>query len=375
MSVLEFRPRPALIGVSLAVFVGCLFGAAALGGNAHDTFWWILAHDTVQAVGALALALGGVTGLISWKQRQRWTSELQVVAVDLLDETLHHAGAISQRAAYVLFGNAGSTGRLANVFQLPWTFDDEKTVTDAKRRLLQSYSIVENQDDLDIVTRLEAVSAELTEHGSALHDAAVGLDPYVTEASPVILLLAGVADLNRTIRILIDSGPSPTSVFPPALTQIGLAASNVLAGSVDVALLIHAPFEQIRGKLQNTRLKDELAAQESRLRQADAAAEGIRALDELGKKIDAVREQKAAMEQELSESQQEGAKGVEFLLEVAEGADTEEAKRDFERMAENLRHHYRCCRCRQSDPSWHRSRPSGAGRKRGRLGYASGLRN
>ena len=313
MSVLEFRPRPSLLVLSLLVFVGCLFGAAGLSGTGHDTFWWVLAHDTVQVVGASALALGGLGGLISWRQRERWVSELQVVAVDLLDESLHHAGAISQRVAYILFGKAGSIGKLESAFQLPWTFDDERTVDDAKQRLLRRYSIVESEDDPDIVTRLEAVSAELTEHGNQLHAAAVALDGFVMEARPVISLLAGVAELNRTIRILIDSSPTPSSVFPPVPAIIAETASKVLDGSINVALLIHAPFEQIRGKLRDTRLKEELAAQESRLREADGAAEWIRKSEELGRQIEALVERKAAVEQGVLARKQQATEAVDFL--------------------------------------------------------------
>jgi hypothetical protein len=110
--VLEFRPRLWQIVVSWLLFAVCLVLAAWLSGKGHDTFLWVLGHDAVQARGAAALVVGGVAALITVLVSRRWTSELQVIAVDLLDETIHHASVLSQLAAFVLFGRSGSLANL-----------------------------------------------------------------------------------------------------------------------------------------------------------------------------------------------------------------------------------------------------------------------
>ena len=52
----------------------------------------VLGHDAVQALGLAALAIGGGSALIKVLTTMRWTEELQVIAVDLLDQTIHQVG-------------------------------------------------------------------------------------------------------------------------------------------------------------------------------------------------------------------------------------------------------------------------------------------
>src|ERR1700733_6719168 len=170
MSVLEFRPRLWQIVASWLLFAVCLVLAASLGGKGHDTFWWVLGHDAVQALGAGALVVGGGATLINVLASRRWARELQVIAVDLLDETIHHVGVLGQLAAYVLFGRSGPLG---DMFKVPWTFFDDTEVENARRELQDKYLVTIFEDDAEIVARLQEVSAELTDRGDKLRDAAM----------------------------------------------------------------------------------------------------------------------------------------------------------------------------------------------------------
>jgi uncharacterized coiled-coil DUF342 family protein len=77
--------------------------------------------------------------------------------------------------------------------------------------------------------------------------------------------------------------------------------------------------------------------EEKRLREADGAAEWIRKSEELRRQIQALADQEAAIEQEVSAMVPKASENVDYLLEVAENADTESANRDFTKMAENMR--------------------------------------
>jgi hypothetical protein len=275
VSVLEFRPRLWQIVVSWLLFAVCLVLAAWLGRKGHDTFWWVLGHDAVQALGAGALVVGGGAALINILASRRWTRELQVIAVDLLDETIHHAGALGQLAAYVLFGRSGPLGELSHMFKVPWTFFDDAEVERAKRELQDSYAAIVLIDDAEIVARLQDVSAELTDRGSKLRDAAVGLDSCINDPKPLLPLLAAVAELNRKIRLLIDQAPSPGFLLTPSLAPVSSLAQKVFISSpayevlmeyVEVARLIRTPFQQIRDDLRDAALTKQLNDQEERLK-------------------------------------------------------------------------------------------------------------
>jgi hypothetical protein len=300
VSVLEFRPRWWQIAVSWLIFAVCLVLAAWLGGKGHDTFWWVLAHDAVQALGAAALTVGGISALISVLVRRRWTRELQIVAVDLLDETIHHASVLSQLSAYVLFGRPHSLGELDHVFKLPWTFFDEAKVADAKLKLEGIY-IATDKDDKEIVTRLQDVSAELTDRGGKLRDATAGLDNCINDPEPVIPLLAEVAELNRKIRLLLDNLPSPGAFFPPTPQLIFPAAYEVLLESVTVARFIQEPFKRIRRDLRDATLAKQLSEQEDRLKTTAGFEEGVRKMQARGEELDRIATQIAKKRKDLIE--------------------------------------------------------------------------
>jgi hypothetical protein len=222
--------------------------------------------------------VGGGATLINVVASRRWARELQVIAVDLLDETIHHVGVIGQLAAYILFGRSGPLGELNDMFKVPWTFFDDTEVEDAKRELQDNYLAIilkdDAEDDAEIVARLQEISAELTDRGGKLRDAAMGLDDCINDPKPVLPLLAEVAELNRKIRLLIDQAPSPGFIFPPSVALSSLArkvfirspAYDVLMEYVEVTRLIRAPFQQIRGDLLDTTLTKQLDEQEDRLK-------------------------------------------------------------------------------------------------------------
>jgi hypothetical protein len=297
VSVLEFRPRWWQIAVAWLLFAVCLVLAAWLGRKGHDTFWWVLAHDAVQALAVAALAVGGGVALLSVLVSGRWARELQIIAVDLLDETIHHVGVLSQLAAYVLFGESGSLGELDYAFKLPWTFVDDTQVEEAERELRGAYNLVDEKDE-EIVARLQEVSAELTDRGGKLRDAAVGLDSCINDPKPVIPLLAAVAELNRKIRLLIDEVPSPGSFFPPVPPLISSAAYKVLIESVTVARFIHAPFQQIRGHLRDGTLKKQLNDQKAHLEMTAGFERGIRNMQALTEELKRIASKRAAMAEE-----------------------------------------------------------------------------
>jgi hypothetical protein len=240
VSVLEFRPRLWQIVASWLLFAACLVLAAWLGRKGHDTFWWVLGHDAVQALGAAALVVGGGAALINVLASRRWTRELQVIAVDLLDETIHHAGVVGQVAAYVLFGRSDPDGELelGYMFKVPWTFFDDTEVEDARAELQDYYVANVLIDDAEIAARLQEVTAELMDRGSKLRDAAVGLDSCINDPKPLLPLLAAVAELNRKIRLLIDQAPSPGFLFPPSVARISPLAYQVFISSPAYAVLM-----------------------------------------------------------------------------------------------------------------------------------------
>jgi len=275
VSVLEFRPRLWQIVVSWLLFAVCLVLAAWLGRKGHDTFWWVLGHDAVQTLGAGALVVGGGATLINVLASRRWARELQVIAVDLLDETIHHVGVLGQLAAYVLFGRSGPLGEFNHMFKVPWTFFDDTEVEAARRELQDSYLAIIFEDDAEIVARLQEVSAELMDRGGKLRDAAMGLDGCINDPKPVLPLLAAVAELNRKIRLLIDQAPSPGLILPPSVAQISPLVNRVFISSpaydvlmeyVEVARFVRAPFQQIRSHLLDTTLTKQLNEQEDRLK-------------------------------------------------------------------------------------------------------------
>ncbi|MGD0110225.1 MAG: hypothetical protein ABSC06_40375, partial [Rhodopila sp.] len=320
MSVLEFRPRRWQIVISWLLFAVCLVLAAWLGRKGHDTFWWVLAHDAVQALGTAALVVGGGATLLSILVSRRWTSELQVIAVDLLDETIHHVGVLSQLAAYVLFGRSGSLGELDHAFKLPWTFVDDTKVDDAKRELQGLYDVV-NKNDAEIVARLQEVSAELADRGSKLRDAAVGLDSCINDPKPVIPLLAAVAELNRKIRLLIDEAPSPGSLLPPTPAQISFSAYRVLIESVTVARFIHAPFQQIRGDLRDTTLTEQLNDQEDRLKMTAGFERAIRDMQALAKAWERIKIERDAM---VERANKDAIRAKEMAADLAADAENKD---------------------------------------------------
>jgi len=323
VSVLEFKPRGWQIGVSWFLFGICLVSAAWLGRKGHDTFWWVLGHDAVQAVGTAALAFGGVAALIIFLRSRLWTRELQVIAVDLLDETIHHVGILSQLAAYVLFGGSGSLGELDQVFRLPWTFADDAEVEKAKSELHRASTVIGREGHVEIVARLQEVSVGLADRGSKLRDAALGLDRCIDDARPVLPLLAAVAELNRKIRVLIDEVPAPGSLFPPSPVTISVHAYQVLDESVTVARLIRAPFQQIRSQLRDHTLKTELNRKEERLKTMAGLEKAIRDWQALGSQINDLADKKAAVIEEVIRAAPRAREAVEFATELKDKARTD----------------------------------------------------
>ena len=328
MSVLEFRPRCWQIAVSWLLFAVCLVLAAWLGRKGHDTFWWVLAHDAVQALGAVALAVGGVAALISVLVSRRWAGELQIIAVDLLDETIHHVGVLSQLAAYVLFSRSGSLGELEYAFKLPWTFFDDTKVEDAKREFQGLYNVVD-KDDAEIVARLQEVSAELTDRGGKLRDAAVGLDSCINDPKPVIPLLAAVAELNRKIRLLIDEAPTPGSFLPPSPALISSSAYEVLIESVTVAKFIHEPFQQIRGALRDATLTKQLNHQEDLLKMTAGFERGIRNMKALTKEWEIIAIRRAAMLKKANDDARRAQEMAAHLAADAENPDLTDKEKEI----------------------------------------------
>jgi hypothetical protein len=328
VSVLEFRPRCWQIAVSWLLFAVCLVLAAWLGRKGHDTFWWVLAHDAVQALGAVALAVGGVAALISVLVSRRWAGELQIIAVDLLDETIHHVGVLSQLAAYVLFSRSGSLGELEYAFKLPWTFFDDTKVEDAKREFQGLYNVVD-KDDAEIVARLQEVSAELTDRGGKLRDAAVGLDSCINDPKPVIPLLAAVAELNRKIRLLIDEAPTPGSFLPPSPALISSSAYEVLIESVTVAKFIHEPFQQIRGALRDATLTKQLNHQEDLLKMTAGFERGIRNMKALTKEWEIIAIRRAAMLKKANDDARRAQEMAAHLAADAENPDLTDKEKEI----------------------------------------------
>ena len=326
--MLEFRPRCWQIAVSWLLFAVCLVLAAWLGRKGHDTFWWVLAHDAVQALGAVALAVGGVAALISVLVSRRWAGELQIIAVDLLDETIHHVGVLSQLAAYVLFSRSGSLGELEYAFKLPWTFFDDTKVEDAKREFQGLYNVVD-KDDAEIVARLQEVSAELTDRGGKLRDAAVGLDSCINDPKPVIPLLAAVAELNRKIRLLIDEAPTPGSFLPPSPALISSSAYEVLIESVTVAKFIHEPFQQIRGALRDATLTKQLNHQEDLLKMTAGFERGIRNMKALTKEWEIIAIRRAAMLKKANDDARRAQEMAAHLAADAENPDLTDKEKEI----------------------------------------------
>ena len=135
MPIPRFRPPWWLIIASGLVFVVCLVFAAWLGRNGHDSFRDNALQNGVQALGAVAFAIGGVGAVIERQAERRWKRALQVVAVDLLEETIRQTGAITSSAAYILLGDSGSAREVAEVFRLPWTKDRDERLRAAQETL------------------------------------------------------------------------------------------------------------------------------------------------------------------------------------------------------------------------------------------------
>jgi hypothetical protein len=261
VEALRFKPAPWAIFASGVTGFALVALAGLMGGKEHDTALWTAGHDTVQALGGVVLGLTALTGIFELLIRRRWTRQLQIVEVDLLDEILHLAGAVSKHAAYILFGEAGE---LAKAFQLPWTFVADEDFERAKQTLESVEAVVNTLDDRRVWERLEMVRNELEGNGGRLRDSVARLDECVSEAGVVLPLLEKVATLNRCIRILADTAPAPGDVIPSTPTQTALAASEVLSASVEVARKIRKPFEQVRANLDND-LTEELKKRETKL--------------------------------------------------------------------------------------------------------------
>lgn len=84
----NYRPRWYTILGAFLAFLVFLAGAAWLSADHDKGFGWILLHDFVQALGAVAFAVLGVTGIFGWRWRRRWKGAIQVIAVDLLNTLL-----------------------------------------------------------------------------------------------------------------------------------------------------------------------------------------------------------------------------------------------------------------------------------------------
>jgi hypothetical protein len=334
MSVLEFRPRWWLIASAWVVFAVSLPFAAWFGQKGHETFWWVFGRDAVQAVGAAALAVGGGAALLRNVVNRRWKRELQIMAVDLLDETIYSLGVVAQRLAYVLFGSDTKVGETLHAFQLPWTFVDEATIASAKTAIDDAY--IATKDEPEVVTRLRATSSDLTDLGSKLRDSTDGLDRCLRDPKPVLGLMAGVAELNRRIRLLAYEVPSSETLYPPPPRHISQLAYETLSEAMIVAGEVRAPFKEIRADLSDEDLKKRLDNQEQELRMTEALDRGLKNLREIGTQIDQVVQKRdklvretssaAQLARELSQGLAEDRKGLDLTEEETKQAEDFESK-------------------------------------------------
>lgn len=284
MESLRFRPKPWMFLPAFVVGLGLTAIGALFGGKGHDSVLWTFGHDAFQALGGLVLGLTALSAALELVIRKRWKHELQINEVDLFDEVLHLAGAVSQDAAYVLFDQAEE---LTKPFQLPWTFvaDSDFESAKAKAQLESNQRVAQiPDDDRTIWDRLERRRRDLRDNGSRLRDSTTQLDESVSEPKLVLPLLKTVATLNRKIRILDDTAPSPGAVLPSTPQQTAVAASGVLIASVDVAKSIREPFQRVRPKLDQD-LQDELNAIAEQLASDERVKEWLRRGDELNKNL------------------------------------------------------------------------------------------
>jgi hypothetical protein len=316
MAALTFRPRPWQIVVSGLVSLACLVGAAFLGGKGHETVGWILAHDAVQAVGASALALGGVGALLSLRAWIRWTPALQVIAVDLLDETLRHTGAIMSAAAYVVLDDWDVAREIDQAFQLPWGPDSEsrakETLTSAIGRSGEIVSSLDREVRAGdpagtatsgvraVLARVDEVAEEITTRTEKLRASAAGLGNYVS-LDFAIPLSTQITWLSRHVRTLVDEGPGRGTPTVDAALRTPSAAAEVLQAGIAIGSDIQPPFDQILRKLKDETLRKELADREQTIKVALAfrhwkraneahRAEIDRTMAETQKVIDHMRE-------------------------------------------------------------------------------------
>ncbi len=277
MSALTFRPGPRLIVASGLLFLACLVGAAFLGGKGHETVGWILAHDTVQAVGASALALGGVGALLSLRAWTRWGPALQVIAVDLLDETLRHTGAIMSAAAYVVLADRDVAHEIDQAFQLPWRSDSESrakeiltSVIGCSGGIISGIAAEVNSGypadtatsgSRAVLARVDEVAEEITTRTEKLRASAADLGNYVS-TDFAMSLSTQITWLSRHVRTLVDEGPGRGTSTVDVALRAPTAAAEVLRAGIAIGSDIQPPFDQILRKLKDETLRKELTDRE-----------------------------------------------------------------------------------------------------------------
>jgi hypothetical protein len=278
VGVVKYRPKLWHLAAAWVVFAAALFCGAALGGKGHDSFWWVLGRDFLQAVGAVALAFGGLGGLIEWRIRRRWKMALDVIAVDLLDQTMRHTGAITARAAYILLGDNESAYDIDHAFDLPWTTENAEAVQDARLRLAEG-ALAAFHDSSEVRERFRKVAREVAERGDKVRAAATELESHVA-ANHALPLLREVGWLHRRVRELTDEGPRLAGSTEAGQVLPGISALLVLEAGVKVAQNVQEPFRQLRRELKDKTLLSELVGREALQGEAAKSRREMRERDE-----------------------------------------------------------------------------------------------
>jgi hypothetical protein len=294
MAALAFQPTRAQLLTSWLTFAVCLVAAAWLGGEGRDGFGWALAHDLVQAVGAAALAIGGIGTLVNRLARRRWESATQVIAVDQLHAAVRHAGAVMAAAADVLFGDAEKAERMDRAFQLPLAATRQKVVAELVGEAgPRATEVILGSEDHEVVARLVDRSQELRAHSDALFDAVGELDSFL-RGDHVLPLLAEASYLRRRARVLTDCTARTDLDEHTIASRAALAALDVLRSGLAVVGRLREPFDQIRDEVRDPELRQELETDEDRLELDETLErwkrETERQLAEIDRAIEAARE-------------------------------------------------------------------------------------
>jgi hypothetical protein len=139
----------------------------------------VLGRDALQAVAGSALALGGVGSLIDSRRRRRWKSAIHLIAVDLLDQVIRDAGAISAQAAYVLLEDADIARDIDVAFKLPWSMANADLMREAAHRITLKLPPGADGADPGMLERAAIASNELLMRAERLCHPAGDLEAYI----------------------------------------------------------------------------------------------------------------------------------------------------------------------------------------------------